>query len=133
MQVLAAPLPGLIIPPMADVAALGYDEALIYGLIQGLTEFLPVSSSGHLALAHLIGLGSLPAELELAFDVLLHAATLIAIVVAFMPDILKAVVAGPRFYALVAIAVVPTGIAGLLGRNWVEGAGGHFWIIGLFY
>ena len=112
---------------------LGYGEATAYGLIQGLTEFLPVSSSGHLALAHLLGLGALPKELELAFDVLLHAATLLAIIVAFVPDIIRACTAGPRFWGVAAIAVIPTGLAGLFGKHLVEGAGEHFWIIGLLY
>ena len=75
---------------MAAPAAspLSYGAAIAYGLIQGITEFLPVSSSGHLKLAHRMGLGQLPPQLELPFDVLLHAATLVAIFVAFRQDIL---------------------------------------------
>lgn len=108
-------------------------QALVYGLIQGVTEFLPVSSSGHLAIAHLLGLGSLPKHLELPFDVLLHGATLVAIVAAFAPDIWRALRLGPRVWAMLLIAVVPTGIAGLVGKDLVEGAGDRWWVMGICY
>ena len=59
-------------------------QALLLGLLQGLTEFLPVSSSGHLALAQLLlGLE----ENMLAFDVALHVGTLAAVFIAFWKDI----------------------------------------------
>ena len=108
-------------------------EAALYGVIQGVTEFLPVSSSGHLAIAHLLGLGSLPEELELPFDVLLHAATLVAIAVAFAPDIWRAARLGPRFWAILAIAVVPTGIFGLFAADLVRAAGNSWWVMGTCY
>lgn len=59
-------------------------EAIILGLIQGLTEFLPVSSSGHLVIIpYLVGWDSPP----LAFDVAVHAATLIAVLAYFAGDL----------------------------------------------
>ncbi len=58
-------------------------EAIFLGVLQGLTEFLPVSSSGHLILAeHFMGLGDVP----LAFDVMLHMGTLIAVLAFFYQD-----------------------------------------------
>jgi undecaprenyl-diphosphatase len=108
-------------------------EAFVYGLIQGVTEFLPVSSSGHLAFAHHLGLGDLPKDLELPFDVLLHAATLIAIVVAFRKEILAAMRWRPRFYLCVLISIVPAGMAGALGKKYVEAAGESWWLLGAFY
>ncbi len=61
-------------------------EAIILGIIQGLTEFLPVSSSGHLVLfQHLFGLK----EAELFFDVCVHLGTLVAIVIVFRQEIIK--------------------------------------------
>lgn len=65
-------------------------EAVVQGIIQGLTEFLPISSSGHLALfRHFLGLTQNNA---LFFSVMLHVGTLIAVFVAFWPTILGVVV-----------------------------------------
>lgn len=61
-------------------------EAIVMGIIQGLTEFLPVSSSGHLSLFKIL-LG-IETDTGILFDVLLHMGTLIAIIVAFRKDLL---------------------------------------------
>lgn len=118
----------------ADQAAqcgLSIGEAVLYGLIQGLTEFLPISSDGHLALAHRLHLGSLPEDLRLSFDVLLHVPTLIAIAVAFRAEILHAY--HPRRWrlwpALVA-AMLPAGVLGLTCEHWIEVAGTSLAVIG---
>lgn len=61
-------------------------QAIIIGLVQGLTEFLPVSSSAHLIFAqHILGVG----DVGLAFDVLLHLGTLVAVVTYFYNDIIN--------------------------------------------
>jgi len=108
-------------------------EAFVYGLIQGVTEFLPVSSSGHLAIAHNLGLGNLPKESELPFDVLLHASTLLAIGIAFRREIRAALAWNPRFYLCVLMSVVPAGMAGALGKKYVEAAADSWWILGACY
>lgn len=62
-------------------------QAIIMGIIQGLTEFLPVSSSGHLALFKI--LFDVETDTGILFDVLLHLGTLIAIFIAFYGDIFR--------------------------------------------
>jgi len=65
-------------------------QAIIMGVIQGLTEFLPVSSSGHLALIKAIF--GVETESGILFDILLHVATLISICLVFRKDILKLII-----------------------------------------
>lgn len=67
-------------------------QAILMGLIQGLTEFLPVSSSGHLALFKI--LFGIETENGILFDVLLHVGTLIAIFVVYYKDIWRLIVEG---------------------------------------
>lgn len=68
---------------------MNFFESILMGLIQGLTEFLPVSSSGHLAIfKQIFGMK----DVGIAFDVLLHVGTLIAVFVAFHKDIWELIV-----------------------------------------
>ena len=61
-------------------------QAIILGLVQGITEFLPVSSSGHLVVARAL----LGAEAEpLVFEIVVHCGTLLAVLVVFRHDILR--------------------------------------------
>lgn len=60
-------------------------QAFFYGLLQGIAEFLPISSSGHLALAHNF-FGTAEAD-NLAFDILLHLATLFAVLIMFRREV----------------------------------------------
>ncbi len=67
-------------------------QAILMGLIQGLTEFLPVSSSGHLALFKI--LFKVETDTGILFDVLLHVGTLIAICIVYYRDLWKLIVEG---------------------------------------
>ncbi|MFN8012589.1 MAG: undecaprenyl-diphosphate phosphatase [Holophagaceae bacterium] len=109
-------------------------HAILLGLIQGLTEFLPVSSTAHLTLAEhlLIGRG-----MPLAFDVLLHVGTLLALFLYFRRELLKVLWGllgrdeeGRRLGLLLLVAMVPTGILGLATRTVKEVAKEHLWIYG---
>lgn len=87
-------------------------EAIVLGLIQGLTEFLPVSSSGHLVLfQNLFGIH----EATQAFSILLHVATLIAVFIYYWKDIWE-LICHPfqRTTALLIAATIPTVVIALL-------------------
>ena len=69
------------------MATLTYAKAIILGLVQGLAEFLPISSSGHLALLqHFFGISS---DDVLVFTVLLHMGTLVSVFIVYWKDIFR--------------------------------------------
>lgn len=86
-------------------------EAIVLGLVQGLAEFLPISSSGHLVLVeHLLGIN----QESIIFEVFVHFATLLAILIYFKKEILSL-----KFDELKAIVVasIPVAVVGLLFRT----------------
>jgi undecaprenyl-diphosphatase len=92
-------------------------QAVISGAVQGLTEFLPISSSGHLVLLHkMFGFK----EAQLAFDIFLHLATVLSVLVFFAKDILDILVRDRKMMALIILACVPTFAIGLLFKHPVE-------------
>ncbi len=93
-------------------------EAIISGIVQGFTEFLPVSSSGHLVILHnLFGLS----EPNIFFDICLHIATLIAVIIFFRKDILG-LFTNKRFDLMfyICIATVPAILAALFFEEKIE-------------
>lgn len=101
-------------------------EALILGIVQGLTEFLPVSSSGHLELGKaLLGIN---AERSLIFTVIVHGATVLSTIVIFYKDILQLIKGFFRFkwneetqYLFkIFISMIPVVILGLFFMDEVE-------------
>lgn len=87
-------------------------QAIILGLVQGLTEFLPVSSSGHLVIAQsLLGLN---VEM-MSFDIFVHVGTLVAVFVVFHKDIAQLLRhLWSRSTLMIIIACIPVGLMGLL-------------------
>lgn len=102
-------------------------EALILGIIQGLTEFLPVSSSGHLELGNYF-LGT-ESENNLLFAIAVHGATALSTIVVFRKSILE-LLAGlfkfswneeTQFIVKIAISMIPVGIVGVFFEDQIEG------------
>ncbi len=111
-------------------------QALILGIVQGITEFLPISSSGHLVLVpHLLG-WEIPADQAFVFDVLVQMGTLVAVIAYFWDDLwgiargfltalahrrpLESAEARLGWYLIV--ATLPAVVAGLLFKDAVEAA-----------
>jgi len=104
-------------------------QALVLGLVQGLTEFLPVSSSAHLILARAF-FGFDGDKFGLAFDVACHIGTLIAVVLFFWREIARMVAALPRLLDaadpdarmiwLIGVGTIPAIVTGLLFKHQIE-------------
>ncbi len=114
-------------------------EALILGIIQGLTEFLPVSSSGHLEITKaLLGDNSLPEE-SMLMTVMLHGATALSTIVVFRKDILE-ILRGlfqfewneqMKFSLKIIISMVPAAIIGVAFNDEIEAFfGGQILFVG---
>src|SRR3954464_5512768 len=96
-------------------------QAAILGIVQGVTEFLPVSSSAHLILARAF-FGFDADKFGLAFDVACHIGTLIAVVIYFRAELMRLLAALPRLFDLrdpearliwlLAIGTIPAVVAG---------------------
>lgn len=114
-------------------------DSIILGIIQGLTEFLPVSSSGHLELGKaILGDNSVPEE-SLLFTVVLHFATALSTIVIFRKDIID-IVKGlfkpginedQRFAGKIIISMIPAVIVGLFFEEQLEQLfGGNIMLVG---
>jgi undecaprenyl-diphosphatase len=138
------------------LAAIGIDQepgrlsdwqALVLGVVQGATELLPISSSGHLILVPWAAdwtYLSTHAEFNKTFDVALHLGTLIAVVIYFWSDIwryLRAALRSLRRFSIVdqderiawaiLAGTIPAGIAGALGESFIEKKLGEPWQIAI--
>jgi undecaprenyl-diphosphatase len=103
-------------------------QAALLGIIQGLTEFLPVSSSGHLELAKFFLGDTSAAEESLLMTIVLHAATALSTIVIFRKDIME-IFRGlfafenneaSRFSLKIIISMIPAAIVGLLFEDAIE-------------
>lgn len=125
-------------------------QALLLGIVQGLTEFLPVSSSGHLVLfQRLIGLR----EPELLFDICVHVGTLAAVLIVFRRDLWALIESflrlpatlrsargvGPAFaqdgnlrlLAMIVLGSLPTALMGVFLSNWADQLFSTTWLVGI--
>ncbi len=116
--------------------------AALWGILQGVTEFLPVSSSGHLALIPWLFGWPVPG---LLFDLVVHGGTLLALVAYFWQDVKDLFLGawgllrtrrlnGPkeRLTAWVLVSAVPAAVLGALASDFVERALGAPWVVSLF-
>jgi len=96
------------------------------GLVEGLTEYIPVSSTGHLILAGAVL--RIPEEIQKSFDVFIQAGAILAVVCAF-PHRFAGLVRsssvvggfhGARGWGLLALTTTPAAVAGLLAHRWIE-------------
>lgn len=114
-------------------------DAIILGIIQGLTEFLPVSSSGHLELGKaILGDNSLPEE-SLLFTVVLHFATALSTIVVFRKDILDLIKGALKFkwnddlqfISKITMSMIPAVLVGLFFEEQLESLfGGSILLVG---
>jgi len=112
---------------------MGWLEALILGIVQGLTEFLPISSSGHLVIGKdLLGITVSP-DAETTFEVLVHCATVLSTIFVFRKEILKLLQGFFKFrmnddtqYIIkICISMIPVLIVGLFFRKQVKAVFGE--------
>ncbi|KGF08942.1 hypothetical protein HMPREF1635_05330 [Clostridiales bacterium S5-A14a] len=128
---------------------MGYIEAIVLGLVQGLSEFLPISSSGHLAL--LENLFEIKEESVLFFAVLLHIGTLLSIFIVYHEDIyalikelgllFKDIFSGKglrieerpirKLGIMIIVSSIPTAIMGLLFSNFIDKVFGSLIVISI--
>ena len=136
-------------------------QAIFLGIVQGFTEFLPVSSSGHLAIFQ--NILHIETDSSVLFDVMLHVGTLLVVLVVYWKDILKLIVEFFRmigdlfanlsmlfssgrkqphyrkivrtnyrkFVVLIIVSTIPTGIMGYLGSKLIKDASGTLIVPGI--
>lgn len=117
-------------------------HAIVLGVVQGLSEFLPISSSGHLVVVPwLLDWDDFAGDesLKKTFDVALHIGTLVALLAYFRRDIVKLVADGftrprtrdGRFAWFIAVSSVPAAVTGALFDDFIEEELGQIWLIAL--
>lgn len=112
-------------------------EAIVLGLVQGLTEFLPVSSSGHLIIGkELLGV---EAADDLVFEVLVHAATVLSTIVVFRKQLWALIKGFFKFkyndetdYVLkIFVSMIPVFVVGVFFKDFVEGLFQSIFVVGV--
>lgn len=103
-------------------------EAILLGIVQGLTEFIPVSSTAHLVILPEV-FGWSDVVQSLTFDVALHFGTTLALLTFFWKDWMEILLRRRRLLLLIVLACVPVGIVGLTMKDWLEANLRTLWVI----
>lgn len=94
-------------------------KAAVLGIVQGITEFLPVSSSGHLLLFERL-LGAETGGSGMFLGIMLHAGTLIAVLFVYAPTLLEMLKNGRKKFVYLLAATVPAALAGVFLSDWID-------------
>lgn len=105
-----------------NIAVMGLVEVAVLAIVQGLTEFLPVSSSGHLVVANalLTQLGYPPTEDLVEVNIVLHLGTLLAVLVYYRREIIRMLTRDRQVAAYVIAGTVPAAIAGVFLKKGLD-------------
>ena len=118
-------------------------ETIILGIIQGIAEFLPISSSAHLIIFRdVFGVGSfISGDMELSFDIALHFGTFLAILVYFFKDFWQMFIKGftkgvknekGKMLWMIVVATIPAAVVGVLFEDKIEEVvRNKYWLIAI--
>ena len=107
-------------------------EAVILSIVQGITEWFPVSSSGHLALIHnYLGFQ------QIEYDIFLHFASILAVIILFRKDIIKKLNIKDRdnfnYFVFLLVGIIPAGIVGFFFRDFIIFFFSNMFYLGIFF
>ncbi|MEN9700673.1 MAG: Undecaprenyl-diphosphatase [Bacteroidota bacterium] len=94
---------------------MNFFEAIVLAIIEGLTEFLPISSTGHMIIASTL-MGNATDDFVKLFTVVIQFGAILSVVLVYFQRFFQSL----RFYMLLAVAFVPTGIIGLLAKKHID-------------
>lgn len=101
---------------------MGLVEIIVLAIVQGLTEFLPVSSSGHLVVANALleSLGRAPTEDLVEVNIVLHLGTLLAVIVHYRQEILRLLTSDKRVAWYIVLGTIPAAVVGVFLKKFLS-------------
>lgn len=101
-------------------------QAVILAIIEGLTEFLPISSTGHMIIASTI-MGNASDDFTKMFTVAIQFGAILSVVLVYFRHFVKSY----KFYILLAVGFLPTGIIGLLAKKHIDALLENVWVVAI--